>query len=253
MKTLALLIEYDGTNYCGWQIQNNGRTIQSEIEKVLNLLFDFETSVIGAGRTDAGVHAKGQVAHVLLIKPILIPENKLAYVINSKLPADIRIKKASILDYEFHARFDAIAREYSYTISSIYSVFEKNFTVYSYKLPSFEKLNEAAYLFLGKHDFSAFSKINEATKNYFCNVELSNWLQINDYKIRFEIKADRFVYGMVRALVGVMIAYANGKIDKEIIISELQKPTRRNLAPSYPPHGLILEKVYYRENIGLSF
>ena len=127
MSTIVLKIEYDGTNFGGWQVQKNARTVQDVIEKALEKICGYSLSVTGAGRTDAGVHARGQIAHSRLKFKFPIPERKITQVLNSKLPEDIRIKAASILNFDFHSRYDAKAREYSYTITNVDSVFENKF------------------------------------------------------------------------------------------------------------------------------
>ena len=166
MNILILKIEYDGTNYGGWQIQPNAPSIQEEIEKVLHKLNGSHIGIVGAGRTDAGVHARGQVAHAKLGTKFPVPEKKIPYVLNSKLPDDIRIVEAQIVNFDFHARFDAIAREYSYTINSNNSVFDRLFsTLIKYKI-DYAKLKKSADIFVGKHDFTTFSKHNPDTKNY---------------------------------------------------------------------------------------
>ena len=129
-KTLAMILEYDGTNFSGWQIQPNARTIQQEIENAMKVLTGRDISIIGAGRTDSGVHANGMVAHAKIDDDFPIPENKLAIAINSRLPADVRIKKAKFFEIPFHARFDAVAREYSYAITTEETVFNRFFQTY---------------------------------------------------------------------------------------------------------------------------
>ncbi len=156
MQTLALLIEYDGTNYCGWQKQKNAQTVQQNTEDALSAIIGYETAVVGAGRTDTGVHARGQAAHAVLHKQCNIPGPNIIRAINSKLPPDIRILDAAILAGKFHARFDAVAREYSYTISKEWSVFNR---LYSY-CPEYlfveGRLMEAESVFRGHLDFSTF-------------------------------------------------------------------------------------------------
>ena len=130
MRTLALQIEYDGTNFSGWQIQPNIRTVQQEIETALEKLCGFPFSIQGSGRTDKGVHSRGQVAHTTIDDRFKIPADKIAFVISSILPKDIRIRKAKIFNTKFHARFNAIAREYSYTVAQQKSVFNRFFISY---------------------------------------------------------------------------------------------------------------------------
>ena len=247
MKTLILQIEYDGTNYAGWQIQPNDTTIQGLIENALISIYGFDIGVIAAGRTDAGVHARGQVAHTKLLEDFPVPQEKIPVALNSKLPNDIRIKKAILLPNNFHARYDAAAREYSYTIITKESVFNNRFTTYfKYQFDS-NILIKSAEIFLGKHDFTTFSKLNEDTKNYVCNVETCFWQKTDENKWKLTIKADHFVYGMVRAIVGALLDCARGKRTLNDIKSALKKCDRNLASPLAPPQGLILEKVYYPE------
>ncbi len=244
---IALLIEYDGTNYKGWQTQANASTVQQTVENTIELMTSQKINLIGSGRTDAGVHASGQVAN-FRIEEINIPENKLVKAINSKLPQDIRIKDAKFVDDNFHARFDAIARRYSYTIIHKESVFDRHFSTF-YKFP-FDKevLKASGDLFLGKYCFTSFSKNNPDTKNYVCKIEECNWEEHESY-LRLRIKADRFVYGMVRSIVGAMLEYSRKKISKEEILFKLNNPNRDKISPLAAPNGLVLEEIYYPESI----
>jgi len=251
INTLALIIEYDGTNFSGWQIQPNSRTVQETIELALQKLTGKDIRIIGAGRTDSGVHAKGQVAHAIVGKEFTIPSDKIAIAINSVLPKDIRIQKAKIFVKEFHARFDAVAREYSYTLTTKESVFLRHFTTY-YKYPlDFEKLSDVAALFLGNHDFTTFSKLNLSTKSYICNVEKCDWEKLNENCYQLHIKADRFVYGMVRALTGTMLEFAGSRITVDQIKDSFAAKNRSLCPALAEQQGLILEKVYYPEEFSL--
>jgi tRNA pseudouridine38-40 synthase len=249
MKTLALLLEYDGTCYGGWQRQPNAPSIQEVIEKALNKISEFNLHAIGAGRTDAGVHARGQVASVPLEVEINIPDIKLPDALNFYLPIDIRIKEAKTLEKNFDARKDAIAREYSYTIFFDKSVFWGRFETFVKFLLDTEILIETANIFTGNHDFTSFSKNNPSTKSYICNVELSKWEILPSGLLRYHIRSNRFVYGMVRSLVGAMIEAGRGKITINDIKQKFESKSRQNHVPLAPPNGLVYEKVFYREKI----
>ncbi|TAL68247.1 MAG: tRNA pseudouridine(38-40) synthase TruA [Bacteroidetes bacterium] len=245
MSILILKIEYDGTNYGGWQIQPNAPSIQEEIEKVLSQLNGNHIGIVGAGRTDAGVHARGQVAHARLEKKFPVPENKIPYVLNSKLPDDIRIVDAKIVNFDFHARFDAIAREYSYTITKRQTVFDKYFTtLIRFKL-DYDLLEKSAKIFTGKHDFTTFSKNNSETKDYTCNVKICKWKEVDDGIWRLQIRSDRFVYGMVRSVVGAMIDIARGKRTIKEVRQALKDCDRSKSSPLAPAKGLVLENISY--------
>ncbi|MBI5326208.1 MAG: tRNA pseudouridine(38-40) synthase TruA [Ignavibacteriae bacterium] len=245
MATLILKIEYDGTNYGGWQIQPNAPSIQEEIEKVLTELVGNKIGIVGAGRTDAGVHARGQVAHAKLGAKFPVPEKKIPYVLSSKLPDDIRIVDAIIVDYDFHARFDAIAREYSYTITTNQTVFNRLFsTLLRYNL-DYNLLIKSGQIFLGKNDFTTFSKYNSETRDYTCNVTICKWKKVSDDTYRLQIRADRFVYGMVRSVVGAMIDIGRGKRTIKEVKQALRVCDRSKVSPLAPAKGLVLEKIYY--------
>ncbi|MDQ1267042.1 MAG: tRNA pseudouridine38-40 synthase [Bacteroidota bacterium] len=244
-RTLILRIEYDGTEYAGWQYQKNAPTVQEAIENTLEKLCGFRYSITGAGRTDAGVHARGQVASVVLNEHFTIPEDKIQIALNSNLPKDIRINSAMIANFPFHARFDAIAREYIYFLALRESVFDRRFT-YFYPYPfAIEKLLASAAIFKGKHDFTTFSKFNPDTPNSECNVKISRWKRKSKNLLEYRIKADRFIYGMVRSIVGVMFDAARGKRSKEEIKKALDTKDRSFASPHAPACGLTLEKVYY--------
>lgn len=249
MKNLALLIEYDGTNLGGWQIQPNAPTVQDEIQQAIYELTQKHCILVGAGRTDAGVHSGGQVANTLVDDDFPIPEEKIAIALNTKLPRDIRIIKAAYVHPDFHARFDAKAREYEYYFHTKETVFLNRFSTY-YKYPlDIDELINSAKLFVGEHDFTSFSKLNTSTKSYVCKVEKCRWKQIEPGRFRMIIKADRFVYGMVRALVGSMLDTASGRLFISDLIYGLNNPNRENFARLAPPQGLILKKVYYKDDI----
>ena len=248
MQILVLKIQYDGTDYAGWQIQSNANTVQQEIEKALKKICSYDLRITAAGRTDAGVHARCMVAHSNLGRGFPVKKEKVHIAINSYLPPDIRILQANIVDFAFHSRFDAIAREYSYSIYKKDDVFLRRLA-WQVKYPfSPARLNEAAAVFIGKNDFTTFSKQNDDTLSYVCNVERCDW-QKEAGIWRLHIKPDRFVYGMVRSLVGAMIESARGKLSARDLRQFLVKKDR-NLAPALAPaRGLIFEQAYYPEDL----
>ncbi len=245
MNKIAIQIEYDGTRYSGWQIQCNSLTIQGELENALFEITGAHISITGAGRTDAGVHSVGQVASFAACEGFSIPIDKLCIAINSKLPNDIRVVNAAFVPNFFNARFDAIAREYVYLLTTSKSVFTRNYQGFvKYPLEP-ELLLRSGEYFLGKHNFTGFSKHNDSTSNYNCDVKHCSWSQLDVNCFKLLIKADRFVYAMVRSIVGSMIAFARCKITEQDIIEQLQRAERKPLAPLAPPEGLYLNKVYY--------
>lgn len=244
MRKIALVLEYDGTNYFGWQKQINQVSVQEVVEKALKKVYGVPIQIAAAGRTDRGVHAAGQVVDYKFYNKIFVPIEKFHTVVNNYLPKDVKCLSAQFVKLGFSSRFYAIAREYSYTLTNIDTVFRSNFESYvPYKL-DIDLLNVAAEKFIGEHDFTSFSKNNKDTKSYVCNVEKSIWLKQGD-KYRFEIKANRFVYSMVRSLVGFMIDVGRGKREVEEIDELFDTKHREFTSPLALPEGLILEKVFY--------
>lgn len=251
MRKIALVIEYDGTNYFGWQKQKNAeqKSIQGELEKALKEFFGVPILVAASGRTDRGVHAAGQVVDFKFYNRLFVPIEKLHKVLNNYLPPDIKVKSAQFVKLGFSSRFYADAREYSYTISTNNTVFNSQFEAFvPYKL-NFNLLNQAAKEFVGIHNFTSFSKNNPDTKSYVCNVEFSYWEQLGENKFKFHIKANRFVYSMVRSLVGFMIDVGREKRDILEIEDLFNNPRRDFTSSLASPKGLVLEKVYYSDKV----
>lgn len=248
MITLVLVVEYDGTNYSGWQIQPNATSVQEILEQVWFKLTNQSVKIVGSGRTDSGVHARGQVASAE-ISEIIIPEDKLIVALNSVLPSDIRILNAIYLQEKFNARFDAKSRVYHYYISWDVDVFSRNYITRARKQLNLELLNEAAALFLNSNDFTTFSKFNPDIKNNICIVQRSEWEQESKSSLKFIIEANHFLYGMVRGLVGAMLDYERGKYNLNYLIDCLENPDRYKYIYFAPPMGLYLYKVNYNEKI----
>ncbi|HCN04772.1 MAG TPA: tRNA pseudouridine(38-40) synthase TruA, partial [Bacteroidetes bacterium] len=203
-RSLAFLIEYDGTDFAGWQFQPNGVSVQEVLERAVEECFGVVVPVVGSGRTDSGVHARGQVAHVHVLDGAnTIPTEKVALALNRRLPRSVRIRKVVDVPADFHARFSARSREYVYVITDTPSVFDMRYA-WTPSIP-FDRglLGNAARIFVGKHDFTTFSKLNADTASYVCDVETCRVETLSD-RLLIRIRADRFVYGMCRAIVGVM-------------------------------------------------
>lgn len=249
LKRIALLLEYDGSNYAGWQRQANAETVQSVIESAFLALTGAECTVIGSGRTDAGVHGRGQVAHVDIPRSNSIPEEKFVRAINAHLPQTIRIRAARFLESDspnaFHARFHAVRREYRYTILQEYSVFRARYAWHVRAPFDAALLQYSANIFVGKHNFTTFSKHNPDTENYVCNIETSLWNEVERGVWQFTIAADRFVYGMVRSIVGASIDAACGKRTLNDLTDALRAEDRALGSPLAPAQGLILWRVNY--------
>lgn len=246
-ETLVFLIEYDGTNYAGWQKQSNAISIQSKIAEALYHTFGKYYLIPAAGRTDAGVHARGQVAHCPKPSKLTIPEHKIPTAINTNLPEDIRIIAAKIVDIPFHATIDAIARRYTYHIHTKENVFIRKYSLHIHYKLDFEKLFESAKIFVGEWDLKPIAKRNPSTNSYVCRIEQSYWEKIDEDKYRYTIQANRFVYSAVRAIVGIMLNIARGKLEPNEVIKALTIGKRGFNLSIVPPHGLFLDKVFYPE------
>lgn len=248
MNKLVLKIEYDGTRYAGWQRQKNAMSVQQKIEEALKLLTNQDLKIIGAGRTDAGVHASGQIAHSRLVDRLGIHLEKLTNAINFYLPEDIRILDSRIIDYQFHSTKDAQSREYNYFIHTLDKPLLRHFSTLIQSRIDFDLLFNSAIIFLGEKDFTTFSKLNKSTLDYHCNVQVCQWFKINEVYYKLIIRANRFVYGMVRGIVGAMIEIARGKMKIDEVEEALAKKDRNFTCPMAPAKGLILTNVFYPDD-----
>lgn len=244
MKNIKLTIEYDGTNYFGWQVQPEFSSIQEEIERAIKKLTKEDIDLIGAGRTDRGVHARGQVANFMTNSSI--PPEKFSYAINKYLPQDISIVKSEEVDINFHSRYDAVGKEYRYLIYNNYtrSSLLRNYTYHvPYKL-DLKKMDIAKDFFLGTHDFSAFMSTGSSVEDTVRTVYAVS-LSLRDNIICFKVQGNGFLYNMVRIMVGTLIDIGSGKIEPESISSILESKDRKRAGHTAKPQGLYLEKVYY--------
>ncbi|MCX6146608.1 MAG: tRNA pseudouridine(38-40) synthase TruA [Candidatus Kapabacteria bacterium] len=249
LETLILEIQYDGTNYFGWQKQLNQKSIQEKLEKALFKLFNEELIAIGSGRTDTGVHAAGQVVSIKFENGVKYDLDIVKKALNRYLPATIKIINIAKTNKDFNARFDAVSREYLYNLNIKSDVFKQNFSAHIRYNMDIGKLKECAEFFIGKNDFTSISKFNKDTKNYNCDVLLSEWTQIDEFNFQYKVRANRFVYGMVRSIVGIMIDYARNKKTKEDIEKAFALQDRNLKSPLAPANGLILNKIYYVNNL----
>lgn len=255
MSKIKLLIEYDGTSYQGWQIQKKGETIQGIIENRVLMITGESSRVIGASRTDAGVHALGQVA-VFRTRSELKPEI-IKKALNAVLPQDIRILDASIVEDSFHPRKNAVKKSYFFVISN-----QRESSAFLYKYVwmvqqalDLKKMEIAAQEIVGKHDFSSFMGTGSSIKNPVREIFslgiyklekidfLTMSLRGNFIKIRIE--ADGFLRHMVRNIVGTIVEIGKGKISEKSMREILAKGNRKFAGPTAPPNGLFLEKIIY--------
>ena len=242
MPRFKIIIQYDGTNYCGWQSQNNGIAVQKVLE---NIIGEFNNGkhikLTGAGRTDSGVHALGQTAHFDL--KTHLDTCTLLKAINAKCPSDISVIKCDTVSSEFHARFSAVRRIYKYQCYFGTNPLLKN-QCWFLSEPSIDRLNSLADKIIGVGDFLSFSKWSGEKKNTECEIFQSVWNKVNNMVI-FTISANRFLHHMVRYLIGTMIAVEQNKYSEENFIQLLNIPKKNVALYKAPAQGLILEKVIY--------
>mgnify|MGYP000872409116 CR=1 FL=1 len=244
MTNIKLTIQYDGTNYCGWQRQKNGISIQEKVEDAIYLVTGEKVKLIASGRTDRGVHAQGQVAN--FITSSKIPPDRFKYALNSKLPQDISIVKSELVPENFHARYDAKGKVYRYVIFNG-EIRNPLYNRYAYHVPvklDFDLMDKAKDYFLGRHDFRAFMAQGSSVKSTIRTIKDIN-LDKREELIFFTIEGDGFLYNMVRIIVGTLVEVGLGKIKEEDIPHIIESKDRKRAGHTAPAKGLCLEKVYY--------
>jgi len=247
MPRYKLLITYDGTAYQGWQKQPEGKSIQGTLENTVFHLFGKRAEVVGSGRTDAGVHALGQVAHVDLSLPL--QTNDLRAALNGRLPQDIRIKGVEIVSDTFHARYSAVKRAYAYLIrhGMDLSPFFRNSAL---QIPSpldLERMNQAAATLVGKHDFSAFRAAGGGHTLPVRTVFTSEIVALSENLFCYLIVADAFLRKMVRGIAGTLLEIGTGKSEPSLMTRLLTEKDRSLMGTLAPPQGLYLAAVFYPE------
>lgn len=238
-------ISYNGKNYHGWQIQKNAVTVQSTIQDVISKILGKSTDIVGSGRTDTGVHAKSQVAHFDVNKEV---DNDFIYRVNAFLPQDISINSVNQVVDNSHARFDAISREYIYKIHDLKSPFVYGLSTFYNKKINMDLINEACSTIMKNSDFQSFSKVKTEVKNFNCIISHASIRRKNNFYL-FKFCANRFLRGMVRALVGTLLQLNEGKINLKEFKLIFEKKNREYAGPSAPPYGLYLNKVNYNSDI----
>ena len=241
-----IYLAYKGTHYCGWQNQPNGVSIQQCIEEALSKVLRQTISVVGAGRTDAGVHARLMAAHFDVLDVIDYPAI-LTKKLNMMLPNDIAVSKIVPVTKEAHARFSARARTYIYLLSEKKNPFGFEY-VYRISLQSinFERMNEACSVLFEYTDFTSFSKLHTDTKTNQCRIDMAKWTKVDDLWM-FTIKADRFLRNMVRSIVGTMLDIGRGKLTINDLRTIIETKNRCSAGMSVPPQGLALVDIEYPE------
>lgn len=245
MPTYRLTLEYDGTAFHGWQIQKNARTVQGAVQEGLATILGETLTVVGSSRTDKDVHARGQVAHFR--SETAIDTYRLKGSLNGVLPETIAIPNVEEVHDDFHARFHAQRRQYCYYVSTEAVAIERTFRHFVYPpSPDFERMNEAAGALKEAQSFESFSLTAPQTDHYRCIVHHARWLQEkHPNHWRFEIEANRYLHGMVRAVVGTLIEIGRGKRPADDIPRIIAEEDRSAAGSSAPAHALVLERVRY--------
>lgn len=239
-------LSYNGKNYHGWQIQPNAISVQEILERSLSTILRETIQVVGAGRTDAGVHATQIFAHFDIEKEL--NEEHIVHKLNSILPKDIAVKELFRVKEDAHARFDAIKRSYDYRIVAKKDTFLHEFTHYVRSPLSIEKMNDAAKILLDYTDFKCFSKSKTDVFTYNCKIEYAAW-KVEKEELIFTISADRFLRNMVRAIVGTLLEIGLGRMDVAEMHNIIKSKDRGKAGTSVPGHALYLTEVIYPETI----
>ena len=234
---------YDGTAYHGWQIQPNGNSVQAELQRALSTLLREEISVTGAGRTDAGVHARQMVAHFDFSEAIDLEQ--LAYKLNRILPCDIAVDRVELVDDDMHARFSATSRTYHYYIHTKKDPFSRPYSTELHYELDFDKMNEAGRILMTYDDFGAFCKSHSDVKTTLCRVTKAEWVQTSETSWYFEITANRFLRNMVRAVVGTLIDVGRGRLTLDDFRKVIEGKRRSEAGESMPANALFLENIRY--------
>ena len=242
-----LELSYSGKAYCGWQVQPGDPSVQQAVQQALSTLLRHETVVVGAGRTDTGVHASFYVAHFDAERAVDDP-SRFCYHWNAVLPDDIAVSALRRVRDDAHARFDAVQREYKYYVALRKDPFRRD-TAFRYALPlDTERMNEAAALLVGCGDFTSFAKLHSNNKTNVCRVDRAQWDREGDLLV-FTIAADRFLRNMVRAIVGTLLDVGRGKMSPEDMRAVIDGRSRSLSGCSAPAHGLFLTDVKYPDGI----
>ena len=239
-------IAYDGTPYHGWQRQPNAISVQEKLEKAMSIILRTKISLTGAGRTDAGVHARQLFAHYDLEKDV--DQEHLKFRLNRYLPSSIAICAIHVVTEEAHARFDATARSYEYIVSTVKNPFHKDRAFLVERPLDLPAMREAATMLLGRKDFKCFSRSKTDVKTYICEIREAVWESRGETLV-FSITADRFLRNMVRAIVGTLLEIGLKKMSLNALQDVILSQDRNEAGPSVPAHGLYLTQITYPQSI----
>lgn len=242
-----IYLAYDGTNYHGWQIQPNGNSVQETLMRALSTFLRREIEVVGAGRTDAGVHARLMVAHFDYDREL--DGVQVADKLNRLLPPDIAVYRVTRVRDDAHARFDATYRTYKYYVTTRKDPFCRQYAWRLFHPLDFEKMNEAARILFDYTDFTSFSKLHTDVKTNNCRIMHAGWTQAGETEWVFTIQADRFLRNMVRAVVGTLVEVGRGKMTLEGFRQVIERKDRCSAGSSVPGHALFLVDVGYPEEL----
>jgi tRNA pseudouridine38-40 synthase len=243
VKRYFIFLAYNGKNYCGWQIQPNGITVQETLERSLSVLLQQSIAITGAGRTDAGVHARSMVAHADL--PIQSEETTdLLARLNGILPKDIAIDRIVPVKPDAHARFDAVSRTYQYFLTDKKNPFQHELVYRVKQLPDIDRMNEAARILFDYSDFTSFSKLHTDVKTNNCRIMQAEWTMQNDCMV-FTIQADRFLRNMVRSIVGTLLDVGKKKFSTNDFRRIIERKNRCCAGTSVPAQALFLTDIEY--------
>ena len=247
MQRYFITLSYDGTRYHGWQIQPNGVSVQEKLQEALSTLLREPVAVTGAGRTDAGVHARMMVAHfdIPSCHDGILDGKQLAYKLNRLLPYDIAVSKVEPVSEEMHARFSATSRMYRYYIHTAKDPFQKAYSCEIHYPLDFDRMNEAANILMTYEDFGAFCKSGADVKTTLCQVTKAEWVQTSPTTWYFEIRANRFLRNMVRAVVGTLIEVGRGRLSLDDFRKVIEGKQRSDAGESMPGNALFLEDIVY--------
>ena len=247
MNRYFIYLAYNGKNYCGWQIQPNGRTVQQTLEEALSTVLRNPVQIVGAGRTDAGVHARLMVAHFDQEAPIA-DLKAFAEKLNRMLPKDISIYKLCPVRSDAHARFDATARTYKYYITLQKDPFLYDLVCKMPGTPDFEAMNQACSVLFDYTDFTSFSKLHTDVKTNNCRIYQAEWKKEGEAWV-FTVQADRFLRNMVRAIVGTLVEVGRGKLTADGLRRVIEAKNRCSAGTSMPGHALYLVDIAYPDEL----